>query len=101
MNEPLNVRAVAVAGAISNGLLALAQHHPGQDDQLPRHVVRRTLQGGTALGAGALAWNSFSRGHAGTGVATVLLAAGVLLLTAEKPPSLLPDQQPNPLIARR
>jgi len=92
MNEPLNVRAVAVAGAISNGLLALTQHHPGQDEQLTRHVIRRALQGGAALGAGALAWNCFSRGHAGTGMATVLLAAGALLLTTEKSSGLLPDQ---------
>lgn len=86
MNEPFtfNVRAIAVAGAISHGLLALAQHRPDQDDQLPRHVARRALQGGSALGTGALAWNCFSRGSMATGMTTVLLTAGVLLVTAEK-----------------
>lgn len=92
MSEAFNVRAVAVAGAISHGLLALAQHRPDLDEQLPRHVVRRALQGGAALGTGALVWNCFSRGHAGTGMATVLLAAGALLLTTEKSSGFMSEQ---------
>ena len=101
MNEPLHVSAVAVAGVISHGLLALAQHRPDHDEQLYRHVIRRALQGGAALGTGALAWNSFAKGRTGTGLATVALAAGTLLLTAEKPPELLPSRQSDPLTSRR
>lgn len=100
MSEPFNVRAIAVAGAISHGLLALAQQRPDQDDQLPRHVARRALQGGTALGTGALAWNCFTRGNTATGMTTVLLAAGALLLTAEKSAGILSHQH-NATVSRR
>ncbi len=101
MNKPFDARAVFLAGTISHGLLGLAQHRPELDEPRPQHVIKHAMQGGVALGAGALACNYLAQGRNGTGVATVLLAAGALLLTAEKPPGLLPDQQPNPLISRR
>lgn len=101
MTKPFDARAVFLAGTISHGLLGLAQHRPALDEPRPQHTIRRALQGGVALGAGALACNYLTQGRNGAGVATALLAAGALLLTTEKPPGWLSEQQSDSLISRR
>lgn len=100
MNELFDARTVFVAATISHGLLGLAQHRPQLDGPRPRHVVRRALQGGVALGAGALACNYLARGRTGAGIATALLSAGVLLITAEKSPHIPTPGRTSPLFYR-
>ncbi|ADU66751.1 hypothetical protein LGV61_10100 [Desulfurispirillum indicum] len=78
MNRPFNPAAVFWAGVISHGLLGIARHDPTRDKSLPEHALLHGLQGGIALGSGALAYNCFASREPMAGVAVVLTGASLM-----------------------
>ncbi|MBB5021519.1 hypothetical protein [Desulfurispira natronophila] len=63
MAKSLNVPAAFLTGVVSHGLLAIGRHNPSFYEPLRSHVLRRSLQGGIALGGAAIAYNHLSANH--------------------------------------